>query len=77
MTLCQVSPVKVGGKPGFPVTVGGIPHPMTELMIENQMTLKKANIRYLVTAVELPESSNQDAIRAIQFDKKMMPHHQI
>ncbi|GFX66245.1 uncharacterized protein TNCV_342191 [Trichonephila clavipes] len=25
--LCLVSPVKVGGKPGLPVTVGGIPFP--------------------------------------------------
>ncbi|GFX09618.1 uncharacterized protein TNCV_2029841 [Trichonephila clavipes] len=30
--LCLVSPVKVGGKPGFPVTVGGIPFPKTEYL---------------------------------------------
>ena len=43
---------------GVPVTVGGISHPMTEFKIENSMTLKKSKIRYLVTARELPKSSN-------------------
>ncbi|GFT87705.1 uncharacterized protein TNCV_397811 [Trichonephila clavipes] len=34
--FCLVSPVKVGGKPGFPVTVGGIPFPKTEYLKKTQ-----------------------------------------
>ncbi|GFT32999.1 uncharacterized protein TNCV_149811 [Trichonephila clavipes] len=38
--LCLVSPVKVGGKPGFPVTVGGIPFPKTEYLKRKSLIQK-------------------------------------
>ncbi|GFS61455.1 retrovirus-related Pol polyprotein from transposon 17.6 [Trichonephila clavipes] len=39
--LCLVSPVKVGGKPGFPVTVGGIPFPKTEYLKRKSLIQKE------------------------------------
>ncbi|GFT84257.1 CCHC-type domain-containing protein [Trichonephila clavipes] len=74
--LCQVSPVKVGGKPGFPVTVGGIPLPMTEYLRRKLWIQKKTELLYLVLDVVLPESFDQDATLATQFDKKI-PCHQV
>ncbi|GFT01480.1 uncharacterized protein TNCV_269971 [Trichonephila clavipes] len=76
-SLCLVSPVKVGGKPGFPVTVGGIPFPKTEYLKRKLLIQKKTELLYLVMDVVLLESFDQDATLATQFDKKMMPCHQV
>ncbi|GFU02444.1 uncharacterized protein TNCV_1239181 [Trichonephila clavipes] len=69
--LCQVSSVKVGGKPGFPVTVGGIPLQMTEYLRRKLWIQKKTELLYLVMDVVLPESFDQDATLATQFDKNI------
>ncbi|GFS60070.1 uncharacterized protein TNCV_2832911 [Trichonephila clavipes] len=75
--LCQVvSSVKVDGKPGFPVTVGGIPLQMTEYLRRKLWIQKKTELLYLVMDVVLPESFDQDATLATQFDKKI-PCHQV
>ncbi|GFX19981.1 retrovirus-related Pol polyprotein from transposon 17.6 [Trichonephila clavipes] len=68
--LCLVSPVKVGGKPGFPVTVGGIPFPKTEYLKRKSLIQKKTELLYLAMDVVLLESFDQDATLATQFDKK-------
>ncbi|GFW65997.1 hypothetical protein TNCV_588231 [Trichonephila clavipes] len=70
-------PVKVGGKPGFPVTVGGIPFPKTEYLKREWLIQKKTELLYLAMDVVLLESFDQDATLATQFDKKMMPCHQV
>ncbi|GFU01243.1 hypothetical protein TNCV_5123981 [Trichonephila clavipes] len=75
--LCLVSPVKVGGKPGFPVTVGGIPFPKTEYLKKKIVDTKKTELLYLAMDVVLLESFDQDATLATQFDKKMRPCHQV
>ncbi|GFU90215.1 uncharacterized protein TNCV_3874191 [Trichonephila clavipes] len=69
--LCQVSSVKVGGKPAYPVTVGGIQLQMTEYLRRKLWIQKKTELLYLVMDVVLPESFDQDATLATQFDKKI------
>ncbi|GFW22509.1 uncharacterized protein TNCV_2170431 [Trichonephila clavipes] len=69
-------PVKVGGKPGFPVTVGRIQFQMKEYLRRKLWIQKKTELLYLVMDVVLPESFDQDATLATQFDKKI-PCHQV
>ncbi|GFW65919.1 uncharacterized protein TNCV_587451 [Trichonephila clavipes] len=64
--LCHVSPVKVGG----------IPLQMTEYLRRKLWIQKKTELLYLVMDVVLPESFDQDATLATQFDKKI-PCHQV
>ncbi|GFW73088.1 hypothetical protein TNCV_832071 [Trichonephila clavipes] len=64
-------------KPGFPVTVGGIPFPKTEYLKRKSLIQKKTELLYLAMDVVLLESFDQDATLATQFDKKMMPCHQV
>ncbi|GFU12603.1 hypothetical protein TNCV_4610301 [Trichonephila clavipes] len=75
--LCLVSPVKVGGKPRFPVTVDGIPFPKTKYLKRKSLIQKKTELLYLAMDVVLLESFDQDATLKTQFDKKMMPCHQV
>ncbi|GFU67414.1 hypothetical protein TNCV_641141 [Trichonephila clavipes] len=60
----------VGGKPGFPVTVGGNPFPKTEYLKRKSLIQKKTELPYLAMDVVLLESFDQDATLATQFDKK-------
>ncbi|GFW30847.1 hypothetical protein TNCV_4089671 [Trichonephila clavipes] len=57
-------------KPGFPVTVGGIPFPKTEYLKRKSLIQKKTELMYLAMDVVLLESFDQDATLATQFDKK-------
>ncbi|GFT74644.1 hypothetical protein TNCV_4809341 [Trichonephila clavipes] len=75
--LCLISPVKEGGKPGFPVTVGGIPFSKTKYLKRKSLIQKKTEVMYLAMDVVLLESFDQDVTLANQFDKKMMPCHQV
>ncbi|GFW08006.1 hypothetical protein TNCV_2977751 [Trichonephila clavipes] len=63
-------PVKVGRKPGFPVTVGGIPFLKTEYLKRKSLIQKKTELLYLAMDVVPLESFDQDATLATQFDKK-------
>ncbi|GFW24937.1 uncharacterized protein TNCV_3846711 [Trichonephila clavipes] len=57
-------------KPGFPVTVGGIPFPKTEYLKRKSLIQKKTELLYLAMDVVLLKSFNQDATLANQFDKR-------
>ncbi|GFY09853.1 transposon Tf2-11 polyprotein [Trichonephila clavipes] len=67
-----VSPVKVGGKPGFPVTVGGIPFPKTEYLKRKSLIQKKTELLYLAMDVVLLESFDQDATLATQGNRTLL-----
>ncbi|GFV27556.1 hypothetical protein TNCV_2596521 [Trichonephila clavipes] len=75
--LCLVSPVKVGGKPGFPVTVGGIPFPRDRIPEKKIVDTKKTELLYLAMDVVLLESFDQDATLTNPVRQKMMPCHQV